>query len=224
MLYEDYIMRTINLFFKMIFRILKLRQEDYREALQAIDELFKQLFGMGSRLFNTLPEEEILKMLSSENGLQPDKVLIAACLLQEEGMIYKEHLDAGESFGRLLKALNLMLTVLKDGHKIHLPRQYADPSELIGQLESYHLPKDTLISLAEYYERTGRYAKAEDVLYEALGEEYGDPEEWRKRIREFYRRLMAKEDSELAKGNLPRNEITDAMLKLEKEGQDNHLS
>jgi len=63
-----------------------------------------------------------------------------------------------------------------------------------------------------YYERMGRYDRAEDVLYEILEVK---PEFSNEGV-QFYERLLKRSDEELVKGNLPRDEVLEGMQEMKK--------
>jgi hypothetical protein len=65
------------------------------------------------------------------------------------------------------------------------------------------LPPETQAALMQHYERTGEYAKAEDMLYSLLEVHIDDAEILRFGMG-FYQRLLRCSNSELAEGNLPR--------------------
>ena len=62
-----------------------------------------------------------------------------------------------------------------------------------------------LTALAALFERGGRFAAAEDALWAA---------ENRAALAAFYRRLLAMDDAALRAGNLPREEILEAVRAL----------
>jgi len=75
------------------------------------------------------------------------------------------------------------------------------------------------VRLLPYYERAGRYADAEDVLYELLTEtrtlDAGEFETGADVGAAFYGRLLARADAELGAGGLPREEVEEGRHTLE---------
>jgi Flp pilus assembly protein TadD len=64
-----------------------------------------------------------------------------------------------------------------------------------------------------YYEKTGRYAQAEDVLFEMLEANPSDSD-LRASGAAFYARLKKKSPTDLAVGNLSRDEVEEGLEKL----------
>jgi hypothetical protein len=76
------------------------------------------------------------------------------------------------------------------------------------------LPLPTNRKLFQYNEKAGRYARAEDVLFEMLeGDEV--PSGLIAEGIAFYHRLMAKSDDELLLGNLSREELREGLAQVE---------
>jgi hypothetical protein len=72
-----------------------------------------------------------------------------------------------------------------------------------------------------YFEYTGRYARAEEMLFDALGTEVGAEVDYAEEMEEmleqgaaFYSRLLGKADQKLEAGNLSRYEIQEGLTKL----------
>ena len=63
-----------------------------------------------------------------------------------------------------MKALNLYLEVLSTSVSYDRLDPIAEIEGLIYKLADYDLPKHTLEMLFRYFERTGRFSRAEDTL------------------------------------------------------------
>jgi tetratricopeptide (TPR) repeat protein len=207
MINKDYILRIAERIGRSLAIILRLRELDkHEEALIFIDECFLQSVGLTSSFINTLPEDMLLQMLSPLGALNVDKCLWVASLLKAEGEIYTDKGNANEAYYRYLKALNLFLAVHLAGQTNNVPQLYGESEELLKRLEDYDLPSHTKSQLVRYYELMGRYAKAEDTLFELL--EAGDAHgEIAAQGQAFYARLREKSDSDLLAGNLSREEV-----------------
>lgn len=67
----------------------------------------------------------------------------------------------------------------------------------------------------QYYRITGRYSKAEDLLYSMIDKSsYIDKKRLIEEGNMFYKNILSKTDEELENGNLPRNEVLDGMNEL----------
>ena len=179
-----------------------------------IDEAFRQSLGLTSGLINSLPEETLLGILSPAGELNVELCFFVATLLKTEGDIFANLDKQDDSYYRHLKALNLFLELFLHGKSIDELDLFPNIDDLVQKLEEYELPLQTSQKLFRYYEKAGRYAKAEDVLFEVLE---GDAPT-RDMVTEgiaFYQRLLAKSDDELLLGNLLRNELAEGLRQVE---------
>ncbi|MBU2604039.1 MAG: hypothetical protein KKA32_18055 [Actinobacteria bacterium] len=84
-------------------------------------------------------------------------------------------------------------------------------------VKSLNMYERMLSSLLRYFETTGEYARAEDVLFRRIGD--GDPDlvehaDLVERGIGFYLRLLLKPDQELVEGGLPRDEVEEGLETL----------
>ena len=61
------------------------------------------------------------------------------------------------------------------------------------------------------YEELGRYARAEDCLFELIDRDWAPARDLGER---FYHRLMARTDAQLEDGDLSREEVDDGLVEL----------
>jgi len=205
MIRKDYILRIITELTTVLTTILGFRQaQQYQGALDFIDQVFKQALGFGSDLINSVPDETLLAMLTSFNTLDIEKCLLVASLLNAEGDVYLDQGDFDTSYYRYLKSLHLFLEVLLSHSDINDPDILAKIEELLNKLEEYDLPLEIKSHLFRYYERTGRYSQAEDILFEIIEADntnnQADPNILEQGIA-FYRRLLKKKNAELTAGS-----------------------
>jgi tetratricopeptide (TPR) repeat protein len=194
--------------------ILGLRQANrYEEALIYIDDLFLQAVGLTSSFINSVSEETLLQMLSPLGELSIDKCLWVAALLKAEGEIYEDQGNTLESYYRYLKSLRLFLEVQLHERTLSISNFYVETEELLSRLEEYEVPDSIKSRLFSYYELTGRYAKAEDILFELLETDHRNREIFQQGIA-FYERLQGKSDFDLAAGNLSRDEVKEGLAQL----------
>ncbi len=224
MINKDYILRLAEQFGRALSIILGLRQfNKHEEALIYIDELFLQATGLTSGLINTASEEMLLHLLSPTGVLNVEKCLWVALLLKAEGDIYLELGKPEESYHRHLKSLNLFLEVLLQHYELDLDLMIAT-EELLRNLEEYELPFKTTGKLFRYYEQSGRYARAEDTLFEmveAQGEGTAASVDVIEQGLAFYHRLLKKSNADLQAGNLTRQEVEEGLAELqERAGQE----
>lgn len=211
---KDYILRLAERIGRELSIVLGLRKrESAEESLIAIDDLLTQSTGFSSRFLNTLSEETLLQLLSPLGQLNVESGLWIASLLYAEGTFHEEKGNNTESYYRYLKALTLLLAVLKSD-----PIDRQEPfatiiQDLLQKLDAYQLPAPLQHQLFWYYERQGAYAQAENILFELLEDQPGNAS-LRSQGQAFYNRLLAKEDSDLQAGNLTRAELREGLAQL----------
>ena len=214
MIRQDYIMRMIEQLLRVLAEATALKKANkYSEALLALDQALQELTGFDAKFLNSLPDESLILMLKTGDVLDADKCIIIADLLQAEGDIYEAQSQIEESYYRYLKALNLFLAAFLSHIQTNLPHHFTQIEPLVEKLAAYELPGKTKYNLWQYYEQSGRYAQAEDMLYELIEAEADAPEMVAQGI-SFYQRLLSKSNQELVTGNLPRAEIEEALAEL----------
>jgi hypothetical protein len=214
MINKDYILRMAERVGRALAIILGLRKANrFEEALIYIDDLFLQAVGMTSSFINSVTEETLLHMLSPLGDLDINKCLWVAVLLKAEGEIYEDQGDMKESYYRYLKSLRLFLEVQLHERALRTSNFSVETEELLQKLKEYELPDNIKSKLFAYYELTGRYAKAEDTLFELLEADHANRELLRQGIA-FYQRLQTKSDFDLTAGNLSRDEVEEGLAEL----------
>jgi tetratricopeptide (TPR) repeat protein len=211
---RDYILRLIERFSRALARIMFLREANqHQEALIFIDDLFRQTLGLSSSFLIAIPEEMLLGLVRRINELDTEKCLWIALLLKTEGDVYQDLQRYEESFPRYLRALFLFLEALLPEKDIRRSDFFAEVEELLTLLERYELPAPLMARMMLYYEKTGRYAQAEDVLFEAL-EASDASDEIFEQGQAFYARLRTKGSDELQAGNFSPPEIAEGLTAL----------
>lgn len=220
MINKDFILRLAERMGRELAIVLGLcKREKYQEALIYIDDLLLRISGLTSRSINLLPEEMLLKTLSPLGNLHVEACLWIAMMLKAEGQIYEDQGNRNESYYRYLKSLYLFLTALRhepiEDHSQFSP----EITELLAKLAEYELPANLKNLLFWYYEYSGEYALAKDLLFELL-ELYPVNQEIRAQGLAFYERLLAKSDADLQTGHFSRSEIHEGMTRvLQKKAQ-----
>lgn len=221
---RDYILRMFEEMSRAIAQIIYHRQmKDYQAAHDLIDEQFKQTLGMSGSFILSLSDEMLLSMLTTLDTLNIEKCWLVALLLKAEGELATDEQDENKSFHCYLKACNLFLEALYDQNQNQDIEKIAEIEELWSKLEDYELPLRTRQMFFWYFEYTGRYGKAEDMLFDILEAEDGDDLECIEAIEEtlekgeaFYARLLGKNDAALEAGNFSRSEISESLTRLHK--------
>jgi len=212
---RDYILRIAEEVGRALAQVIYNRQiKDYAAAHKLIDEQCKQGFGMGIGFMRSVPEETLLSMLTSFDTLNTEKCWLLAILLKAEGDIYQDQGNASESYYSYVKSLDLILEVLLLDTSASGTDFVPELEGLVYKLSEYELPGKTKLMLFRYYDQTGKYSKAQDMLIEML--EAGDPSgNLHARGIAFYQRLQRKSDAALSAGNFSRDEVKEGLARLE---------
>lgn len=223
MFQRDYIMRMIEQFSLAVGTLLGLKRERKTdEAQQALGEMFKRLFGLNPQLAGALNERDLIDLLNREGEATAEKMLVLAGLLKEQADLLALQDRAEDSFRLNVKALNLSLMAAREQPTSEWFDIAGQVESLLERLNEYELPDETNGMLWRYYEITGRYADAEDVLFELLdklertggsdgqaayGRLLGEAEA-------FYERLLELDDEGLEAGRLPADEVREGLAEI----------
>ena len=205
----------IKKFNEMLYKILDdMDNENYEGALDLIDAAFKDIFRLSIKFFNSLSLENIMEMVKINGSIVTDKCIMMAKLLEEEGNILENQNKLDDAFYIHQKSLNLFLEAyLNESTTCDLKEYFSDIDPLINKVCEYKLYFTLLSKIADYYAETKRYDKADNVIYEILGENDYDEKHIKFSI-EFYENLLLKSDNDLNSGNLPREEIEQSLSSL----------
>lgn len=232
---DDYILRMIRRFGQVIAYILGLRQQgQYPMALLACDDALRNLLGVGSDDIAARNEREILALIrfTDRDGSWRELAAYVAAILHAEASIYEAQGDHELVVPRALLALQLLVeaelgsiaaSTNGDDPSSHqaeadaatpLP-DYAPPRKhLLELLHGYTLPAHTRSGLFALFERDGAFDKAENTLFELLGEN-PSADELRRAGVAFYERLLSLDDKQLVAGGLSRAEAAAALAELQ---------
>jgi len=213
---RDYILRLAEEVGRVLAQVIYRKQrQDYQGALNFIDEQYRQLLGMGAGFIHAAPEETLLALLTSFDTLDTEKCWLVATMLKAEGELYELQDNESESYYCSLKALNLFLEVLFTLDKSSHTEKTPEVEGLIARLTPFELPEHTRKRIFRYFEQTGRYAKAEDILSELL-EANPEDEGVLDEGKAFYIRLLRQNDARLQAGNFSREEAREGLERLER--------
>jgi hypothetical protein len=217
MMNKDYILRIAERFGRALAVILQLRKSNkHEEALIYIDDIFLQTTGFTASFVHSASEEMLLQLLSPLGILNVQKCAWIALLLKEEGDIYVEMGNEDESYFRYLKSLHFFLEVAKHEDEAGDIDIASAIDYDLQAMEAFDLPRDTYTRLFSFFVAAGQYARARDMLNEAVKESERpvDP-----RIIEqgkaFYMKLRGRSDEDLRMSGFTRREVDEALEKLE---------
>jgi hypothetical protein len=149
--------------------------------------------------------------MQEELGGMETAVFMAAIFYQEGEIQALQDDEDGADF-RFLKSLQLQLAILNTHPDMPMPSVMATVPTLQARLAENEvlLPAQTCQALITYYETSGNYEAAEDVVYDWIDSEPGSSEPLEAGIA-FYQQLLFKSDEEIEAGGLSREEIEDGL-------------
>ena len=215
MLRRDWLMDQIEMFAAALARIIFNRNiRNYDQARIEIDNVLSGMLRLDPVQVRQLSDQELIALLRKDEKTQADKALILAEVLYEEAEITEDESGFDDRVYALYCKIFCLYTEAFISDNRLLRSKYLAKTELLpGILAEQEPPLHVKYYLFRYYELTNNLARAEDTLYELLDADYPDmPAQGRA----FYLRLMDKSDTELANGNLPRNEVEDGLAQMEK--------
>jgi tetratricopeptide (TPR) repeat protein len=204
-------MRQIEIAGQMLARILGLAKRGRGdEALGLFDQAYQPLLGVSARVVSTLSEEQLLSLLTS--GSMPDLRRVATVLelLKVEADLLDAAGNRAAAVARYRRALALAGFLAARSAALPDTALAADLVERVGALE---LTVAQRTQLARVLEALGRYADAEDALFEAIDADPDDPGPVDAAIT-FCQRLLALEPAALAAGGLPLDEVKASLAEL----------
>jgi tetratricopeptide (TPR) repeat protein len=180
------------------------------EALGLFDEAYKPLLGVGSRVVAVLDDAQLVDLLTS--GSNPDlrRVAMALELLKAEADLYAGAGQAGEAAARYRRALALAGCLAARSERL-LDAELA--GDLLARTEGLELTVAQRLTVARVLEALGRYADAEDALFELIEEDPADPEPVEEAIA-FCQRLRPLDPARLEAGGLPLEEVHATLAEL----------
>lgn len=208
---QDYLMRQLEQAAQALGRILRRALGgDAVGALAMFDEAYKPLLGIGARVVSTLDETQLLTLLTA--GSSPDLRRVARVLevLSTEGDLYDQAGRPKEAATRYRRAL-LLGGFLATHSDEALDRDLA--AALVAHAAALDLDAAARLELAHVLAYLGRYADAEDALFQAIDDDPGNVALVDAGIA-VYQRLLALPPERLEAGGLPPAEVRESLSEL----------
>ena len=209
MIKDDYSAKISQEFLSLIKQIKNLKALKL-EALDLIDTAFKRFLGFSSSFVNSVSEKDLLNLMKKNDEIQGIQCAIAAALLFEEGNIFYNEEKYNEAYFRYSKAFNLISAIFTLKLECELEGYKELSLEISDAIENFETTWEDKKKLFYFYNSLGAFSKAEDHLYE-LVHDIDNKDFTENELKEFYLELLKKSDDDLIKGNLPRNEILEAL-------------
>ncbi|WP_039657980.1 DUF6483 family protein [Clostridium tyrobutyricum] len=188
---------------------------DYNKSLAIIDSAFKDIFKLGIKFFNSLSNENLIDMTSTNGKPSADKCIMMAKLFEEEAKILEFQNKLDDSFYINQKSLNIFLdTYNAENDTCTLKKFFSDIPDIIDRLIEYKLPTSLEIKIRDYYAMENKFDKADNVAYEILEESNYENQIVHETLN-FYKKLLSQQDSLLTKGGITKSEIEESIRDLE---------
>ncbi|MHB1652933.1 MAG: DUF6483 family protein [Desulfitobacteriaceae bacterium] len=211
---NDYIMKMIQEFSIALAKILGLKAENkIEESQQVLTEALRYFTGMSKEAIEKLSDKDLINLVSGGKEFNIEKCSMLGELLKQQADIYMFEDDISRANNLYLKSFNILVQVIMMGNSLHLARYSKKVKDLMERIGQFEVPHESKQLLLQYYELTGNYAKAEDILFELLGST-NDKNVLLDQGISFYERLTEKNHKELEEGNLPINEVLEGREKL----------
>lgn len=211
MIERDYIMRMIAQLTAVILKLTGFKTaKEFPRGLSELEKACKSLLGVDGSIIELFSEEQLLEMFGREKEIAPARWFVVGVLLKERAEFLRLMGNEESAASHDARGLRMLLESYSAPDSTPEPEQAALIDALQERLVVSALPRRTLGLLAEYDERVGRYAKAEDI-HRDLVDLYPDHAS---AALGFYRRILARSDDELSAGNLPRSEVLEGIAQL----------
>ncbi len=213
---RDYILRMFSMLGKALARIIFFREtKSYDAALLEIDNTGRSLLGLDTSTIERLPSAGLRNVLGTDPPLLQSRLYTAGVLLKEKAEILELKEEDVDSAPMYLKALRLMIEELPGIEDVDGKKAVPNIDSLVERLDEYELPRELNRKLIDYFIQTGRFDKAEDLIFDAVEEEPSFVDE----AISIYDKLLLESDGVLDNGHLPRNEVEDALRDLREKRQ-----
>ncbi|MBK6772832.1 MAG: hypothetical protein IPG78_12060 [Ignavibacteria bacterium] len=206
MLQRDYLMRMTEMLTAVIAKVLFNKEtKNYEEAEKEIETAAKTIVGLDLRIINILNPQDIIQLMKTSD-LYAGRCLVSAELLKEYADVHE--LNGKDNSSIILKSLNLYIEAILSKELPEPEKYYSKINELISFIAESDLQDDLNFKIIDYYEFSGQYSKAEDMIFELIENNNKDIID---RSVSFYKKLLHRTDEELESGNLSREEVNDAL-------------
>lgn len=210
MFQKDYIMRMIEQLTTAIAALLGSKSKTrIEECHQMLNGALYDLTGMREETLLKLSHKDLISIISGGKQINTKKCLALAEMLKLKAEVSRD--NPARSFDLYLKSFNIFVEVTLERSTVDNNSDQTI-NEIIDVIKRYEIPKESKQLLFRYYELTGHYDKAEDVLFKMLNSNSRD--DMADMVDEgfsFYERLKGKTLVELKGGNLPLGEVIEGL-------------
>jgi hypothetical protein len=216
MLKHDYILRLVQQLAQALRRLLARRNEAPEEVAREADAALGTLAGLDLATVRSLPLPALLALMRQGTEVDPGRTLAIAEILavqaDADASLGDEELARRERERAAALYLETFLHFRDDALAPSIERAEMMLAGMVG-IDDAPLPAEVAVRLVAYRELEGRFADAEDALFELLRH---DPGSAAAIGVPFFRRLLSRPDAELEGGGLPRDEVVEGLAELER--------
>ena len=216
MFQNDYIMRMIFQMGEFLLNLKnRLKEEQYEDSLNEIDKQIKELTGMDPHTFNGLDYQNVSNIIGRQGAIDWAKCIFISEALREKGHVYELLNNEDESFYYYLKSLNYVLYLVNNCDNFEVNDYVKSVNLSYSKIKDYVIPFETKKMLIEYLKIRGKYAEAENMIYELLNE--GNQEDYIIMIDKgvkFYESILNVPEENLIIGGLPKEEVIEGLENL----------
>jgi len=173
-------------------------------ARALLDRAYRRHLGTASEVVRRLPSEELLAIISNTGRLDAERAFLTAALLEVDAALGEADLDPDRDAALRLRALDLYAEA--GAARVGVDDLGERVRRVRADLLDHVLPEASYARLLRWYLHAGRFAVAEDLLFEWL-EEHGPSATLRAAGERLYDDLEATSDERLEAGELPRDEV-----------------
>ena len=188
-------------------------EKKYNEILELTNEFLVNHYSISSSQLYALSEKEIVNLIDQHDGGDQEKWPCIADVLVEEGDAYEAQNMKDKSFKRYDKALLILMELCRRETTTFTMANHSRIEDIFSRIVIFDLPLSTKLRLFHYLEDQKKFATAEDVLFNMI-EESGRDLGIRQEGIMFFERLLSRSDAELEKGNLPREEVEEGLIRI----------
>lgn len=213
MIERDFIKRLIQQLSQVLAEIFfHQKNQDWQKAQMVIDVAGKQLLGLNPDLRDSLDGETLKEMFSYNNQIDHEKCLTLAMLFAEQANVFKNTKQNDVQIITILKKSIILFNGAFQNTELLQNDSRQSALYVCDELSVFDLEADILLEMHLLYTTIGALSKAEDTLY--LLQQKG-LKDINLLAESFYSKLLKKNDNELRKGNLPRDEILDGIKRFQ---------
>jgi hypothetical protein len=221
---DDLIQRTLA---ELSATLVRLERRSEPAAVQAardlLDRAYRRHLGVAGEVVRRLPSEQLLAVISSTGRVDAERAFLTAALLEVDAAIpvggiagtpatTGSNLRLGDvpsaDLASLLRLRALDLYTEAGSARVGVSDLHDRVRRVRAALLEHLLPEVSFDRLLRYLVHDGRFAAAEDLLFEWL-EEHGATATLRAAGERLYDDLEGQTDERLLAGELPRDELAE---------------